>query len=1724
MPKRKTAKSSKPAKTSGEQVGDSRSLNKVKLAKKKQKQITVLSEQEQKCLLEQITDLIFKDIPKSQVSLLNDYVESEFILIDGDSLFITCASDSTLQRGQNLHFFFLVECFLLDLTSKGAKYIIVFFKDAEQIYHENPDLLSLRTALIVHLVNNTDIAVQTEFSNCLDDSWNDFLKKISLSFLIISDEGLNQLQTNLLHIFIIHALSRRISIVFISGQESDMVRIYGYRIHGGKDHQEFFRKHQTNIKLCLENLLKNLERSGTEVLLSLLGCLCLEAVKGKGKRDIRYIVCIVSCSLVLEVHNKELQSTTQKQKPPLTLQDVADLIRMYCLSVALLHHLPLSQRIQIRLITNNWNKETSVLIQQHRFCEFLVLKHLTSEMLWNTDMFALPDLHDDLLWKNIVHYYEVEGGQEFGLDIRSNICRDYEYLWSNISALSKTVDVGTPFPLRRTSKCFLTKKSSLSEANASKMTVPRIKLIPMMCTVVDEFAGDILKDLAFLKSDDPSDTSAENWGKNNKHLCWNSRRPLTDHYAGTAEDLWALQNLSVLQTSRCCYGQSLVDNSSKMNDIELDNSKSICTDVEKSKKNYTQAQMIIEENQKQKRAEEIQKREKIQWDDSCMSTEREIKDNFKSGIDNLETIVKTFQNKSVKLAIKMAGLNVCFDKWKEHCEDKGEPQKNLNLVVGIMRRIHSLLTNYQDVLKEDDYQQIVKYLRYLGFSNLIATSKHTKVQGEKGQAFTKKLSPYATGIGSARFQLEYMGQYLIREERDDPDPRVQHFIPDTWQREILDIVDNNESAVIVAPPSSGKSEASYYCVEKILRDSNEGTVVYVVPTQALVNQVVATVYGRFNKTLPEGLTLCGIFTQGHWHAALKCQVLVTMPQYFEDLLLAPHHQKWVKRIRYVIFDEICYNGIDVGTEVWESLLLMIQCPFLVLSAAITNPEHLVEWLQSVKRYWRKCAKIAVSENSGSSAAAEEKTNKKSARKQNKLYRLKLVLHEGRYNDFERYVCSVKDDDFTIHHYHPYAALTVEHIKKYGFPVDLVLSPRETIVLYDTMVKVRTNWPKADKLDPEKYIHFKNKTVITKADARLYEKKLKKEFKMWIECDYNQEAGKVLKLLKPPVQCCSEKQMSDRFPHFVEKLQQMDKLPAVFFMLNIKRAGDLAKKVYHFLEEKQRDMQIEKQEPLLTTKLGNIEKSANTKQTDDMKLPCENDRTLVGKMQPENIMQQLEKIVEVPAGCTYANYKAVDIKDLHKIFDYARFIAKHEDLKKLALRGIGYHHAFLEQKGKQFVEILFKMGFIQVVTATGTLALGINTPCKSVVFVQNSEYLDALNYRWMCGRAGQRDYHLLGNIYFYNISLSKIEKLVKSNVPQTHGQFFLTVSLILRLMAFASEAEDKADARGKVVSLLKNSLLSFEQPKNLMVSKLYFLFSVQFLLKERYVDREGNAVGVSELVTRLHCHEPSNFVFANFLVKGLFYKLCHPSHTGSKVFSKDVMEKLVLVLAHLFGRKYMPAAVVKSKQNFSKSKVFLEDLPEDFAAALAVYNHKIEENFGQFLQTFSWLANTTERYQLPISKLDFSSKEQPDSSLASHIMSCDQERIALSPFVCLSGNSDLDLLHAGTVNNVMLHALGIPAANIPILYLKKCDKQGRGMPLNAYVLDFYKHGSLAALSQDNGLHEGEAYRLLRDFAFTVKTISVSLRDVCGSEDWNVVRAFEQLSRSYWEKLERVSKQN
>uniref|UniRef100_A0A8C0WR29 ATP-dependent RNA helicase DDX60 n=1 Tax=Castor canadensis TaxID=51338 RepID=A0A8C0WR29_CASCN len=1323
--------------------------------------------------------------------------------------------------------------------------------------------------------------------------------------------------------------------------------------------------------------------------------------------DIRRVLCVISCSLSLRINC-------------LDLKKAEDFCRLDCLSVAFLLHLPLSQRARSRFITSHWIKDLQTFFKMKKWCEYFILSKINIFEFWNLNLTHLSDLSDESLLKNIAFYYENENRKGLNLDLGNGIMKDYEHLWDTVSKLVRKFDVGKPFPVRTTKLNFLSKNPSPIK-DSSQKTMPNLGFIPMSSKLIDEFAGDILKDLPFLRSDDPIVTSIVKQKEFDELVHWHSHRPLSDDYDRTKpnfgenpKDPYVLKSIQKLHRFQRFYGNSLESVSTKLIVTQGVKPKK---DFNESKNKKAHAQIITRENKKRLLAKEEQKEEQ-KWNALSFSIEEKMKENLDSGINDLEDFLKSCKSNSVKVQVEMAGLTACLKAWKEHCRSESETTKDLSVAVQMMKRIHCLMEKYPEFLQEAEWKLIAKCLKYLGFDELANSLCQTQ---DVDDIKEKKRNKYSVGIGPARFQLQYMGHYLIREERKDPDPRVQDFIPDTWQRELLDVVDNYESAVIVAPTSSGKTYASYYCMERVLKESDEGVVVYVAPTKALVNQVAATVQHRYTKNLPSGGALCGVFTREYRQDALNSQVLVTVPACLEILLLAPHRQNWVKRIRYVIFDEIHCLGGEIGAEIWEHLLVMIRCPFLALSATISNPEHLTEWLQSVKRYWKEVdstigKRMASKRNGGYGANFP-----KDYMQVKQSYKVRLVLYGERYNDLEKYICSINNNDIYFNHYHPCAALTTDHIERYGFPSDLSLSPRESIQLYDTMFQVWKTWPQAQELCPENFIHFKDKVVIKKLDARKYEESLKVELTNWIKNGNEEKAKMVLRYLRPHLGSYSGNMM-DKFPLLVEKLRKIEKLPS-----------------------------------------------------------------------------------------------------LQKVFDRVKFERKGDLLKALAKRGIGYHHSSMSAKEKQLVEILFRKGFIRVVTATGTLALGINMPCKSVIFAQNSVYLDALNYRQMSGRAGRRGQDLLGNVYFFDIPVVKIEKLIKSKVPELRGQFPFSVSLILRLMLLAAKADDPEDGRAKVMSVLKHSLLSFKQPRIMEMLKLYFLFSVQFLVKEGYLDQECNPMGFAGLVSHLHYHEPSNLVFVSFLVRGLFHDLCQPTKKGSKHFSEDVMEKLVLVLANLFGRRHLPARFQEANFKFYQSKVFLDELPKDFLAALQEYNMQITKDFAAFLLIVSKLADMKQECQLPLSKIEFTGKECIDSPLVSHLMNCTEGRVAISPFVCLSGNFDSNLLHPKIPNHAILRTIGINHTQAPVLWPQSFDSQGRIMPLNAYALDFYKHGSLVGLTQDNRYVFSLSLSFPSSpslFPSPISSKNVSLRELCGNEDDNVVLAFEQLSKNFLEKFKKV----
>lgn len=203
------------------------------------------------------------------------------------------------------------------------------------------------------------------------------------------------------------------------------------------------------------------------------------------------------------------------------------------------------------------------------------------------------------------------------------------------------------------------------------------------------------------------------------------------------------------------------------------------------------------------------------------------------------------------------------------------------------------------------------------------------------------------------FQLLHCGPYLDRSMDSSKDPRVS-FDPDRWQRKVLDEIDERNSVFVVAPTSAGKTFISFYAMKQVLQVDDEGVLVYVAPTKALVNQIAAEVQARFSKSYSKkhaGKSVWAIHTRDYRiNNPTGCQILVTVPHILQIMLLSEHNATdWSRRIRWIIFDEVHCIGQAEDGIIWEQLLLLAPCPIIALSATVGNPEDFQEWLHSTQR-------------------------------------------------------------------------------------------------------------------------------------------------------------------------------------------------------------------------------------------------------------------------------------------------------------------------------------------------------------------------------------------------------------------------------------------------------------------------------------------------------------------------------------------------------------------------------------------------------------------------------------------------------------------------------------------------------------------------------------------------------------------------------------------------------
>lgn len=162
--------------------------------------------------------------------------------------------------------------------------------------------------------------------------------------------------------------------------------------------------------------------------------------------------------------------------------------------------------------------------------------------------------------------------------------------------------------------------------------------------------------------------------------------------------------------------------------------------------------------------------------------------------------------------------------------------------------------------------------------------------------------------------------------------KVYKFTLDPFQREAIGYIDNNESVLVAAHTSAGKTAVAEYAIAKSLRDRQR--VIYTSPIKALSNQKFRDLQEEFGDV--------GLMT-GDMTINPNATCLIMTTEILRSMLY--RGSEVVREIAWVIYDEVHYMRDKERGVVWEESIILLphKVRFVFLSATIPNALAFVDW-------------------------------------------------------------------------------------------------------------------------------------------------------------------------------------------------------------------------------------------------------------------------------------------------------------------------------------------------------------------------------------------------------------------------------------------------------------------------------------------------------------------------------------------------------------------------------------------------------------------------------------------------------------------------------------------------------------------------------------------------------------------------------------------------------------
>ncbi|MFC4359745.1 ATP-dependent DNA helicase [Halobium salinum] len=206
----------------------------------------------------------------------------------------------------------------------------------------------------------------------------------------------------------------------------------------------------------------------------------------------------------------------------------------------------------------------------------------------------------------------------------------------------------------------------------------------------------------------------------------------------------------------------------------------------------------------------------------------------------------------------------------------------------------------------------------------------------------------------------------------------------------------------------------------------------------------------------------------------------------------------------------------------------------------------------------------------------------------------------------------------------------------------------------------------------------------------------------------------------------------------------------------------------------------------------------------------------------------------------------------------------EDLATVVAKGAAFHHAGLAAEHRSLVEDAFRDRLIKCVSATPTLAAGVNTPSRRVIVRDWRRYdgefggmkpLDALEVHQMCGRAGRPGLDPYGEAVLLAKDSETMDELFERYVDADPEPVLskLAAEPALRTHLLATVASGFANSREGLLEFLENTLYASQTQESGRLEHVTDSV-LDYLEVNGFVDREDGSITATDIghtVSRLY---------------------------------------------------------------------------------------------------------------------------------------------------------------------------------------------------------------------------------------------------------------------------------